>query len=50
MFETLFKYPRVVARHRTGRSAEARELFLKHCLSQGLAGATLLRHARELGS
>jgi integrase/recombinase XerD len=48
MFETLFKYPRVVVRHRTGPSVEARELFLKHCLSQGLAGATLLRHAREL--
>jgi len=48
VFETLFKYPRVVARHRTGRSAEARERFLKHCVSQGLAGATLLRHAREL--
>ena len=48
MFETLFKYPRVVARHRTGRSAEARERFLKHCIGQGLAGATLLRHAREL--
>ena len=48
MFETLFKYPRVVARHRTGPSAEARERFLKHCIGQGLAGATLLRHAREL--
>ena len=48
MFETLFKYPRVVARHRTGPSVEARERFLTHCVSQGLAGATLLRHAREL--
>jgi len=48
VFETLFKYPRVVARHRTGPSAEARERFLKHCIGQGLAGATLLRHAREL--
>lgn len=48
MFETLFKYPRVVARHRTGPSAEARERFLKHCVGQGLAGATLLRHAQEL--
>lgn len=48
MFETLFKYPRVVARHRAGPSAEAREQFLKHCATQGLAGATLLRHAREL--
>jgi hypothetical protein len=48
VFETLFKYPRVVARHRTGPSLEARERFLTHCVSQGLAGATLLRHAREL--
>ena len=48
MFETLFKYHRVVARHRTGPFAEAREQFLKHCANQGLAGATLLRHAREL--
>jgi integrase/recombinase XerD len=48
VFETLFKYPRVVARHRTGPAAEARERFLKHCVGQGLAGATLLRHAREL--
>lgn len=48
MFETLFKYPRVVARHRTGPLAEAREQFLKHCANQGLAGAPLLRHAREL--
>jgi site-specific recombinase XerD len=38
----------VVARHRTGPAAEARERFLKHCVGQGLAGATLLRHAREL--
>src|SRR5580704_3985515 len=48
MFETLFKNPRVIARHRTGPFAEAREHFLKHCANQGLAGATLLRHAREL--
>lgn len=48
MFETLFKYPRVLARHRAGPSAEGRERFLNHCVSQGLAHATLLRHAREL--
>jgi integrase/recombinase XerD len=48
VFETLFKYPRVIARHRTGPFAEARERFLKHCANQGLAGTTLLRHAREL--
>jgi len=48
VFETLFKYPQVVARHQTGRFAEARERFLNHCADQGLAVATLLRHAREL--
>jgi len=48
VFETLFKYPRVVARHRAGPCVEARERFLTHCVSQGLAGETLLRHAREL--
>lgn len=48
MFETLFKYPRVIARHRAGPAAESRERFLKHCVGQGLAGATVLRHAREL--
>jgi len=48
VFETLFKYPRVLARHRAGPSAEGRERFLNHCVSQGLAHATLLRHAREL--
>ena len=47
MFETLFKYPRVVARHRTGPCLEARERFLTHCVSQGLAGATLLRHGHR---
>jgi len=48
VFETLFKYPRVIARHRSGPFAEARERFLIHCVSQGLAGATIVRHAREL--
>jgi hypothetical protein len=37
VFENLFKYPRVVARHRTGPTAEARERFLNHCVNQGLA-------------
>ena len=48
MFETLFHYPGVIARHRKAPFAEARELFLNHCVSQGLAEVTLLRHAREL--
>ena len=48
MFETLFQYPAVVARHRSGPFAEARERFLNHRASQGLARATLVRYAREL--
>lgn len=48
MFEMLFKYPRVIAKHRDGPFAEARERFLNHCASQGLVAATLLRHAREI--
>src|SRR5450759_4460465 len=31
VFETLFKYPRILARHRTGPFAEARERFLSYC-------------------
>ena len=48
MFETLFEYPAIVTRHRAGPFAEARERFLNHCASQGLARATLQRHAQEL--
>jgi hypothetical protein len=48
MFETLFKYPRVLARHREGPVADARERFLTHCAEQGLARESLLRTAREI--
>jgi site-specific recombinase XerD len=48
VFETLFEYPAIVTRHREGPFAEARERFLNHCVSQGLARATLQRHAQEL--
>jgi hypothetical protein len=48
MFETLFQYPAIVTRHRRGPFAEARERFLNHCTSQGLARATLQRYAQEL--
>ena len=48
MFETLFKYPRVLARHREGPVADARERFLVHCAEQGLAQESLLRTAREV--
>ena len=48
MFETLFQYPAAVARHRSGPFAEARERFLNHCASQGLARAT--RHLDSEGT
>ena len=48
MFDTLFRYPAIVARHQEGRFAAARELFLNHCASQGMAHATLQRCAQEL--
>ncbi len=48
MFETLFKYPGVVARHRGGPFTDLRERFLIHCVDQGLAHATLLHVANEL--
>ena len=48
MFETLFRYPAIVARHQSGRFAEAREQFLNHCAGQGMAHATLQRYAQEL--
>ena len=44
MFETLFQYPRVLARHRDGPSAPEREHYLTHFAS---AGATRLCVARE---
>ena len=48
MFETLFQYPAIVARHRGGPFTEARERFLNYRASQGLARATLQRYAQEL--
>ena len=48
MFDTLFRYPAIVARHQGGRFAAARELFLNRCAGQGMAHATLQRYAQEL--
>jgi len=48
MFETLFVYPGVRARHEEGPFTEARKRFLKYSAEQGMARATLLRIAREL--
>jgi integrase/recombinase XerD len=48
MFDTLFHYPRVLARHCEGPSANERERFLSHCASGGAAHSTLVRLASEL--
>jgi hypothetical protein len=48
MFEVLFIYPKVVARHQRGPSADAREQYLAHCASYGAAHATLCRFANVL--
>jgi integrase/recombinase XerD len=48
MFEKLFKYPRVLARHREGPLAEERDRFLSYLAERGAAKDTLLRFAREL--
>ena len=46
MFNTLFHYPRVLARHRQGPSAQARERYLTHCADQGAYGRTFPGRAR----
>ena len=48
MFDTLFHYPGVLARHRDGPSAQERECFLIHCASAGATRQTLLHLASEL--
>jgi len=48
MFEQLFTYPGVVARHREALAAAERERYLQHCVKQGMARGTLLSVANEL--
>jgi integrase len=48
MFEALFAYPKVLARHQAGPAAADRERYLMHCAGQGAAHETLRRLAREL--
>jgi hypothetical protein len=48
MFETLFTYSAVLARHKTGPGSAERQRYLAHCAGQGLARETLLHIAREL--
>jgi integrase/recombinase XerD len=47
MFEVLFSYPKVLARHQAGPAAVDRELYLAHCAGQSAAHGSLLRIARE---
>ena len=48
MFQTLFKYPRVLAHHLEGPAADERQRFLIHRAKEGAARGTLLGTAREL--
>jgi site-specific recombinase XerD len=48
MFETLFKYPAVLSRHREAPLANERESYLVHRAKDGTSVATLRRIAREL--
>jgi hypothetical protein len=48
MFEVLFIYPKILARHQAGPAAVDRERYLAHCAGQSAAHGTLLRIAREL--
>lgn len=48
MFEDLFVYPKVLARHQHGPEASKRARYLRHLADQGAARETLLRFAREL--
>lgn len=48
MFEEIFKYPAVVARHREAPFSQERERYLAHRAKDGVARATLVGLAREL--
>ncbi len=48
MFESLFKYPAVVSRHREAPLANERQSYLAHRAKDGTSLATLRRFAREL--
>lgn len=49
MFESLFQYPTVVARHREGPAADERQRFLLHRANEGAArGTRHTAHCYEL--
>ena len=48
MFDQLFTRPAVIARHRNGPHASARERFLVHCMAEGYAQSMLRKIAWQL--
>jgi len=48
MFEYLFTYAGVLARHRAAPAPAERESYLRHCAEQGMARSTLVSVANEL--
>jgi hypothetical protein len=43
VFDVLFVYPKVLARHQAGPAAVDRERYLAHCAGQGAAHGTFIR-------
>src|SRR5450631_1750758 len=48
MFETLYRYSRVLVRHLDGPAAEERDRFVTHCAEAGAARESVLHLASEL--
>lgn len=48
MFETLYRYSRVLVRHLDGPAAEERDRFVTHCVEAGAARDSVLHLASEL--
>ncbi|MEY2925736.1 MAG: hypothetical protein RL367_213 [Pseudomonadota bacterium] len=48
MFETLFTYPKILARHFDAPAFAERKRYLAHCAYEGMAHATLIGRARDL--
>ena len=48
MFETLYRYSRVLVRHLEGPAAEERDRFVTHCVEAGAARESVLRLASDL--
>ena len=48
MFETLYRYSRVLVRHLDGPAAEERDCFVTHCVEAGAARDSVLHLASEL--